>query len=247
WSEAGRRARERFANAEAVGHITKGLTVLEQVPISAERDRNELILQANLGTALGASRGYTPPEVGRAFARARELCDRVENAPEKFLILFGVISYYMMRAEYATSQELADQILTLARTKNDSGDIVMGLELTSANALFTGDIEQALDYAKRGCFVYIQAGRPSLGPTYGFDPGILCFDWCTWTLLMMGYPDKASIMCADGIQYATQQSHVLTVATTKVHAAVFHALRGDAPTALEHAAAAADFCKENSI
>jgi len=60
--EAGRRAIERFANAEAIAHLTNGLEALEHFPEGAERDRKELTLQANLGTVLGSSKGYTPPE-----------------------------------------------------------------------------------------------------------------------------------------------------------------------------------------
>src|SRR6185295_19393197 len=110
WLEGGRRSVERCANAEAIGHVTSGLMALQALPEGVERDRKELILQANLGTALGTSKGYTPKEVGQAFERARELCDHVGNAPEKFLILFGLWVYYVMRADYAPSGELAVQI-----------------------------------------------------------------------------------------------------------------------------------------
>ena len=66
-------------------------------------------------------------------------------------------------------------------------------------------------------------------------------------MLIMGYPDQAERLYAVGIDYAHAHSHTLTVATTKVHVSVFDALRGDPVAALEHAGAAAAFCKENSI
>ena len=99
WLVAGLRAIGRFANAEAIGHLGNGLKSLGSLPEGVERDRKELSLQANLGTALGNSRGYAPPEVGYAFERARELCGHVGEMAQMFPILWGLFNYYLMRAE----------------------------------------------------------------------------------------------------------------------------------------------------
>ena len=247
WLDAGRRAIDRFANAEAIGHARSGLLSLHSLPEGIERDRQELLLQANLGTALGSSMGYTPPEVGQAFERARELSERVGDAPKKFLILFGLYTYYLMRADYTTSRELATQILALAHEAAEPGAVVVGHSCVSSTAFFTGDVELALLHAKAGCDAYEKAGPQPLGLVYGFDPGILCFEWAAWSLLTMGYPDQAERFYATGIDYAHEHAHPLTVATTKVHLAVFDTMREDPQTTLEHAAAAFAFCKENSI
>ena len=72
WLQAGHRAIDRFANIEAIGHLSAGLGVLQALPEGLERDRTELALQAGLGTAIGSSKGFSPPEVGQAFERASE-------------------------------------------------------------------------------------------------------------------------------------------------------------------------------
>jgi predicted ATPase len=48
-TKAGRQALERSANAEAVGHLGKGLTLLETLPAGRERDSVELDLLVALG------------------------------------------------------------------------------------------------------------------------------------------------------------------------------------------------------
>ena len=247
WLEAGRRAIDRFANAEAIGHLHSGLQVLQSLPDGIERDRKELLLQANLGTALGSSMGYTPPEVGQAFERARELSERVDDAPSKFLILSGLWVYYVMRADYINSRQLGAQILALGHEADQPATLVLGHQCVSCTAFFTGDLEQALRHAKAGCDAYQNSGALSLGLLFGFDPGVCCFEWGAWSLLIMGYPDQAERLYAVGIAYAYAHSHTLTVANTKVHVSVFDALREDPVAALEHAGAAAAFCKENSI
>jgi predicted ATPase len=70
-TKAGRHALERSANAEAVGHLSKGLTLLETLPAGRERDSVELDLLVALGAPLVATKGFTDPEVERIYLRAR--------------------------------------------------------------------------------------------------------------------------------------------------------------------------------
>jgi predicted ATPase len=100
WQHAGQRAIQRSAHVEAVNHLTKGLAVLAALPDTAERTQHELVLQTTLGAALMAARGQGAPEVGQAYARARELCRQVGETPQLFPVLFGLWRFYLMRAEH---------------------------------------------------------------------------------------------------------------------------------------------------
>src|SRR5262249_15620371 len=42
WLKAGLRSRQRFADVEAIGHLTRGLALLETLPESPARDAREL-------------------------------------------------------------------------------------------------------------------------------------------------------------------------------------------------------------
>jgi len=247
WLAAGEKAINRFANAEAVGHSKRGLEVLQNLPESIERDRQELLLQATLGTALGVSKGYTPPEVGEAFGRARELSIRVGDTPAKFIILLGLWTYYLMRADYVASGEIAEQIMVIADRGNEPGAVVLGHNCQAIVYYFLGNFEQALAHTRAGREAYEKAGVPSLGAVYGYDPGPLCFEFGSWSLLDLGYPDQASDVQAKGIQHALHHRHPLTLATSKVHQACIDASREDPVAALKHAADAVAFCDENSI
>ena len=72
---------ERSAYMEAIAHLTKGLELLKTLPDTPERAQQELTLQLAWATALMATRGYAAPEVERAYARARELCQQVGETP----------------------------------------------------------------------------------------------------------------------------------------------------------------------
>jgi predicted ATPase len=65
WRQAGERAVERSANAEAIVHFGKALQLVKELPETAERDRQELATQIALGPALMATKGWGAPEVER--------------------------------------------------------------------------------------------------------------------------------------------------------------------------------------
>ena len=91
WQMAGQKAVQRSANAEAVSHLTKGLELLKTLPESPERFQQELALQLALGTPLIATRGFGSPEVGKVYARARELCRQAGEAPAAFPCALGIM------------------------------------------------------------------------------------------------------------------------------------------------------------
>ena len=247
WMKAGRRAIETFSNPEAIGHIRNGLAALNSLPAGLERDRMELLLQADLGTALGTSMGYTPPEVGQVFERARVLSQIVDDVPQKFTILWGIYTSFLMRADYPTSRALSEQLLTLASTATAPGAQIAAHASVCSTALFTGDLDWALEHARLGISLYRECDCPALSPFYGFDPGILCFEWKSWSLLMKGFPDQAASVWSEGARLAINDGHPLTIATNKVHSAVFFIMADDPRGVLASAADAAAYCAEHGI
>lgn len=93
WHQAAQKASERAAYAEAISHVRKGLEVLQSLPDVPERAQQELILQLLLGDALQVTRGYTYPEVGHTYARARELCQQVGPTPHLSTVLLGLMRF----------------------------------------------------------------------------------------------------------------------------------------------------------
>ena len=84
WQRAGRRAIERSANIEAVGHLTQGIALLKQLAETPARLQQELELQTALGTALMPTRGYAAPEVEQTYSRARSSASRSERRRNSF-------------------------------------------------------------------------------------------------------------------------------------------------------------------
>src|SRR5262249_7775424 len=109
WQQAGQRAAQHSAHAEAISHLTKGLELLKALLATPELDQQELLLQSTLGGSMTATKGYAAPEVGEVYTRAYELCQHVGVTPQLFPILVGLWGFYNTRAELAAAWELATQ------------------------------------------------------------------------------------------------------------------------------------------
>ena len=73
--------------------------MLKTLPDTPERAKQELMLQLTLGVPLQATKGWGVPEVKRAYARARELCQQIGETPQLFPVLWGLALVYVAQAE----------------------------------------------------------------------------------------------------------------------------------------------------
>src|SRR5262245_8837335 len=121
WLMAGLRSRERSANVEAIGHLTKGLALVGTKDESPERDAQELLFLNPLGTAYIATRGYAAPEVGPFFLRARELCDRIGQPAQRFAAMWGVWVWHAVRGQFRLCMGLATESMEFAERVDDPG------------------------------------------------------------------------------------------------------------------------------
>ena len=79
WARAGAWASRRAAYAEAVHHLGRGLSVLEQLPVGPERARCEAELHLRLAEVYRAKLGICAHEVSRSFKRALDLGDELKD------------------------------------------------------------------------------------------------------------------------------------------------------------------------
>lgn len=85
---------------QALIMLNRALALLKPLSENPEHSRRELSLQIALGNALIVTEGFAAPEVEKAFARAWELCQRVDGSPQQFPVLYGLWTYYTTRTEH---------------------------------------------------------------------------------------------------------------------------------------------------
>ena len=122
WGKAGDQALRRSAFKEAAAHLGKAIELADKLAAtapSAAPGIDRLHLQTSLGNALIWAKGYTAPETSAAFARARELASREEDASERFSAYYGLWVGHLNRCEPAPMREMAELFLREATARPD--------------------------------------------------------------------------------------------------------------------------------
>ena len=247
WQRAGQRAVERSANVEAISHFTKGLELLQILPDTPEHTRQELLLQATLGSTLMATKGIGALEVEQAYARARELCQQVGDTPWLFPVLRGLAAFYSVRPDFKAALELGEQCLRLAQCQQDPYPI-LGAHLEVGGALFgLGEFTQALEHFEEGTALYEPKKHRSLAALYGYDLGVSCLCRTFYVLWYLGYPDQALKKSEQAFALVQEPFHPQSRAYTLMFAAVLHQLRREGQVVQKLAEAAIKLSTEQGL
>jgi predicted ATPase len=237
WQRAGRRAVQRSANMEAVGHLTKGLEVLMALPDTAERIQQELELQTALGPALMAARGFAASEVKQAYARARELCQQVGETPQLFPVLHGLWRFYFVRAELQTAHGLGEQLPRLAQSVREPAVLLEAHLALGATVLYLGDVAAGRAHLEQTIALYDPQQHRSHAFIYGQDPGVYCRRDMAWALWWLGYPDQAHKRSHEALFLAEQCSHPFSLVNALHFSAMLHQRRREEQPTQERAEA----------
>ena len=212
WQQAGQWALQRSAHAEAVGHLSKGLTLLLLQPDTPARMEQELGLQIMLGRALQAMKGYAAPEVEHTYNRAWTLSMQMEETPQLFPMFVGMQMFYVVRAELAKARQLAEQCLRLAERAQDPVLLIEAHTYLGLSLCFLGELVLAREHLGRAILRY---GAQPHGPytlAYGHDPGVLAGSVATWTLWLLGDIDQALQRGQETLTLARDLAHAHSVA-----------------------------------
>lgn len=219
WLKAGLRCLERSANVEAIGHLTKGLTLVRALPESPERDAQELQFLNPLGTTYIAARGYASQEVGPVFIRARELADRIGQPAQRFVVMRGNFAWHVVRGDFKLCVELAAEALQFVGTLNDPGMMMEALFLQGLTKFYRGDFAGARDHFSLAVADFDDRNRTKFWATHtGEDSGATHRCYLALALWHLGYPHRALQLSRETIALARTIGHPFTMEYALHHA-----------------------------
>jgi predicted ATPase len=238
WQRAGQRAAQRSAHAEAISHLTNALELLKTLPDTPECAQQELALQITLGPALSATTSWAAPEVERAYARARELCQQVGETPQLFTILRGLWVFYFIRAEHQTAQELGERCLTLAQSLQDPSLLLEAHHAHWDTLVWRGEVVSARTHMEQGAALYDPQKHRSHALLYEEDPEVCRLAVEALALWYLGYPDQALGSIHNALTLAWDIAHPYSLAMALALAAWVHQSRRETQLTQERAEAA---------
>ena len=248
WQKAGEIATKRSANVEAIDYLNRCLELLKTLPETSIRAEQELPLLLALGVPLLATKGYAAPEVEQTYARARSLCQHIGETSQLFRVLMGLWAFYLVKAEYQTTRELAEQLLSQAKSIQDPALLLWAHSALGATLFYMGEFVRAHEHSVQGMAMYDRQQHRSLAFLYGgADPGTSCFSYGALSLWALGYPDQALDRSREMLNLAQELAHPLSLARGRVFAAWLHQFRREEAAVHEQAGAAISYSEEQRL
>jgi predicted ATPase len=212
WLAAGRQAWGRSMLAEAAALLRRGLAVIPGLPDDDRGREHELDLRIALGQALVASRDWGMPEVGEAYARARELALALNRPRAMLLALWGEFMNHWARADLERARRLAAKLRDLGDTTGAVLMQVMGCDANGWACFHFGEFTAGRGYAEKSLVLYDPAHRLSYAELPPYDAQVLLQIHSASLLACLGQLDQALSQCDAALEQARRLSHPPTLA-----------------------------------
>ena len=168
---AAQQAMQRSGYQEAVGHLNRGLELLQQRLDHPQGAEQELRMQLALGSALKVIKGFAAVDAEQAYLRAHELCHQLGEPSQLFPVLYSLYELYEFRGAFQQARELGEQLLHLASRRDDVVLILGAHEILACTTFHLGAFTQVVEHMERGIALYERQQHQTLTSLYGKDSG----------------------------------------------------------------------------
>jgi len=247
--QAGQRALRLSAYQEAIAHLTRGLALLMALPGSGgegrrrmpgdrlERAQQELALQLALGMAWVGATDSPLAEAGKAYTRARELCEQTGKTSQLCRILGQLAMLHYVWAEHQRARELGEEALNLAQQAGDPLLVALGHWHLGFILFALGEYTTARAHLHQVISFYEpQQHHDPFVLLRGSDAGVsaLAYDACC--LWCLGYPEHALSRSQEALALAQELDHPFSLVDVLYYAGcMLHVMRRDAQALKEDA------------
>ena len=245
--QAAESALRRSAYQQATDHCLEGLALLERLPDTPERQRQELALRMILFATLSASRGFGTDELVQNLARARELCQALNDDATLVSVLVGMGRFYDRRADReAIEQLMGEELRLLGRLQEPRLAIQLYTHLGTSN-MARGALRQAQEHHARVLELYNSQWHQELVLRFGIDPAVTAGAVSCWSLWLAGWPDQARARAQQACHQARELDHRFSLILAVIHAARVHLWCGEVNDAERFAEEGASLAREDGV
>lgn len=245
--QAAENAIARSAHHEAANLAGRGIEILNFIPGSAQRDKQEMRLRMVLTVSLMAIKGFASAEVEKINAPGRELFWRHGPSPELFFMLWSLNMYRQFSGDMHSSLDISYQLLQVAEELKDDA-LIMQAQCSLASVLtLLGRCSEALTHIENGEARYARNQNNSNAVFAGFDNQVMFHCFAALAFLTLGDANRCSDKLSAGLALARHLGHPPTLVVAQHIAAQIHQLRGDAGLAQEFANQATELAEEYGL
>lgn len=240
-------AQRIYAHVEASSYLIKALGLLDRLPATLDRLRQELKLRLSLANSLSILKGNATFEVKDVYERAHELAEQVGDEEERFAALFGVYLSALSQGQLRVAHELMKQHLALAEQYGNTYEHEGALGSLGFIYFNQGQfmscrplLEQALDRSTDQSFY----AAPLL-PVQHY--GLTMQRVLSIALWHLGYPDQALEQMQEVLARAEALSHPYTLVAAHNWSSRLYEYRREAALAQAQAERAIDLSLQHGF
>lgn len=199
------------ANLETSNLVLSTLKDLERLPETPERNKKEKQIHLLHGPALLAVKGWSSPEIGNAYTKAKELSKTEDNLSELVKITRGLWGYYMVSAQLKASLDIGAELLGLGEEHQDE-DITIEAHTTLCDSyVWAGNPEMALSHAEEGLSLYnLEKHHMEHSLAYGEDPSVIMLCYGSVTSFLLGDLEKSEDIVKHSKEQLNNYSHLFS-------------------------------------
>jgi class 3 adenylate cyclase/predicted ATPase len=247
WHEAAKRSVARSAHNEAIGHLKQGLTLIPNIIDPLLRNKSEMLLQTSLGNSLRAIKGWSTDSVKQAYTRALQLCNECGLDEHTFPAVFGLWTWNFPRASLGEAQALADQLINIADSVDNSAYKVLAHEALGFTSFGQGKFAAAHAELERSITMCEGSQTVTYLNLSAQDPRVHVRSYDGMVLWFLGHPDRALRICDEARAYADASQYPFSEAMARSIGLRVHQLRGEAAIVVSQANAAIALCAEHEF
>jgi DNA-binding SARP family transcriptional activator/predicted ATPase len=240
-------AQRIYAHSDASSHLLKALGLLDHIPLTQERLRQEVWLCLALAVSVTVLKGFSAPKVKEIYERALDLAMQAGDDAERFAALIGLYVSHMTRGELQAAHPLVTRHLALAEQAGNAAQMAGARASLGVLHFHSGQwaasrplLEQGLDRSRDRSFY-----AEPLVPVQLI--GLASHRHLTVALWHLGYPDQALAQMDDALARAEALAHPYTTASIYSWSAWLHQYRREAALAQAQAEKAIALCLQHDF
>jgi len=190
------------------------------------------------------ARGFAAPEVEHVFQRASELCLQLNDRTGLFGTHFSLAISYVVKAEYKSSLEHAEQCLHLAEEIRRPAMLMQSHWVLGLSQCYLGHLDIASDHFERTISIHDSESMESSVSLYG---GVLSRAHQARIMLYLGFADRSRQLIDEAIARAERLRHPVGLVNTYSLATQIEAQHRNSHRVEELACAIAEQSEEHGL
>jgi predicted ATPase/DNA-binding winged helix-turn-helix (wHTH) protein len=196
--------------------------------------RREMQLHVALAQSLLYNRSATVSEIGAAWAKALELAESLGNAEYQLRALRGLWAFRFNVGQHCVALTLAQRFYTLAATRPDPSDCLIGERMIGTSQYYLGELPSARRHIDRVLADSVAAAQNSEIARFEGDVRVGTRAYLARILWLQGVPDQAMRTAERCVAEARATNHAISLSLALVVAACPVALWVGDLAAAEH-------------